>query len=31
MAAVNALILARMESPVPLIQQLATYLSAAGG
>lgn len=31
MAAVNALILARMESPVPLIKQLATYLIAAGG
>lgn len=31
MAAVNALILLRMESPVPLIKQLATYLIAAGG
>lgn len=31
MAAVNALILERMESPVPLIKQLATYLIAAGG
>lgn len=31
MAAVNALILARMESPVSLIRQLATYLIAAGG
>lgn len=31
MDSVNALILTRMESPVPLIQQLATYLIAAGG
>lgn len=31
MAAVNTLILTRMESPVQLIRQLATYLIAAGG
>ncbi|MCD8498382.1 MAG: polyprenyl synthetase family protein [Alphaproteobacteria bacterium] len=31
MDAVNTLILTRMESPVPLIKQLATYLIAAGG
>jgi octaprenyl-diphosphate synthase len=31
MDSVNALILTRMDSPVPLIQQLATYLIAAGG
>lgn len=31
MTEVNRLILERMESPVPLIQQLATYLIAAGG
>lgn len=31
MAAVNAMIIARMESPVPMIPQLAGYLIAAGG
>jgi len=31
MAAVNALILARMQSPVELIPQLAGHLIAAGG
>jgi octaprenyl-diphosphate synthase len=31
MEAVNAMILARMDSPVPMIPQLAGYLIAAGG
>jgi octaprenyl-diphosphate synthase len=31
MKAVNAMILARMESPVPMIRELAGYLIAAGG
>lgn len=31
MKAVNAMIVARMDSPVPLIPQLAGYLTAAGG
>lgn len=31
MAAVNAMIIARMDSPVPMISELAGYLIAAGG
>ena len=31
MKAVNAMIVARMDSPVPMIPQLAGYLIAAGG
>ena len=31
MKAVNAMIVARMDSPVPMIPELAGYLIAAGG